>query len=152
MTGYLKAFFGLVVMGSMWGYKIYLNWLPFIVAILSDKMNGRTGEDRIIRSILLADDLKCNSELGGYFRTTLSSEMGALQNRGSDGGTKTALAVNWGFRNTIGQLNHCRASIEKEDIHRFSGQRMVIGFILWFISNFVAVYLAALLLNRLNIT
>lgn len=83
------------------------------------------------KSIWMVSDVLVNVVLSGYHKTTVSSELGNLQLEGSTTGTLCAKVVNLLFKVTVGQDNHCIASIEPEDIHRFNTAKALVGFILF---------------------
>lgn len=124
---WLKAKIALLVITSIWA-SLIITMLPLMMmARAYDNAYNLPLKKRWLYSILIAQDILVNCILGGYFRTTISSELGNLQRLDSRTGTECAEFVNWLFRVSVGQENHCIASIEPEDIHLFDVRKAITG-------------------------
>lgn len=138
--GWVKAKAALLMIGAVWG-SLILFMLPLMVAAhFYDKAKGYPMYDRWLYSILIAQDILVNCILGGYFRTTISSELGNLKLKGSKTGTQVANIVDRGFLFFVGQKNHCIASIEPEDRHLFNTRTALAGFTIYSLT--VAAFIA----------
>lgn len=126
----LKVKFALLVIFIMWVYLIVLD-LPYMIhAYLYDKSSSTEHKEGKLHSILLGQDLYVNTQLGGYFRTTISSELGH-QSKRSRSGRLAASVVDWLFELAGDGPNHCVNAIEDEDKHWFDAGFAFKGFTLW---------------------
>lgn len=133
MTTWLKAKTALVVIGLIWGSLIAFMSPLMIAARLYDSRRDEDVKSTWLYSILIAQDILVNCVLGGYFRTTVSSEVGNLRLKGSQTGAEVADFIDWGFRKSTGQLNHCVVSIEAEDRHLVTPSKSLVGASLYLI-------------------
>jgi len=146
---YLKAYLVVIMLILMWGTRIFNEWVSMIFCVLFDisdakERKTRDPETGWLHSKLLAQDVNVNVDCGGYFRTTISSELGELKLKGSEVGTIVAEIVDWFFWKLFKQANHCVGAIEPNDRHIFNPLRMVIGFFIFMsvnIAKYAAIYL-----------
>ncbi len=124
---WLKARAALICLGSIWGALMLLFSLFHIAAYFHDRHYNLDFRDGWQYSLLLIEDILTNVFIGGYFRTTLSSELGNLQLEGSEVGTEAALMVNWGFNKATGEEDHCINAIEPNDKHWFKPWKAIVG-------------------------
>lgn len=112
---WLKAVTLLSIIFVMWTAFVAVQSFSLIVAAI---FAYPMPEFRLLlRSILLGQDQLINTFLGGYWKTTISSEIGGNAIKGSGTALKMERVVNWIFKFTVNQDNHCRVSIEPDDIH-----------------------------------
>lgn len=127
---WLKAIFILIMIGVNWASLILL-FLPLhIIATTS----GFFLSIRWSYSLFIAEDHLVNVIMGGHFLTTVSAEIGNMQTNGSRTGKNVAKVVNWLFYKFTGdpkQKDHCRISIEPNDIFVFSPRRSILGTLLF---------------------
>lgn len=123
---WFKAIFILMMMG--------MNWLALILLFLPIHVIATTSgfflPIRWSYSLFIAEDHLVNVIMGGHFLTTLSAEIGNMQNNGSETGERVAKVVNalfYLFTKEERQKDHCRISIEKGDVFVFSSRRAVLG-------------------------
>lgn len=66
----------------------------------------------------IAQDQLVNAIHNGNPDITVSSMIGYMAEQGSKTAAAMAVVVDWLFYAAIGQVNHCRASIERDEDHR----------------------------------
>lgn len=102
---------------------IFLIWLSLVVVesfvlIASGLLGIHNPKFRqMFKNTWLTQDFFINKILGGSGETTISSEIGAYATAGSGTGLRMERVVNFGFYTSIGQVNHCRASMKADDEH-----------------------------------
>ena len=141
MKAWLQAKISLIAVGLVWGSLIVVMSPLMVVAHSYDKKLNNQLKDRWLYSILIAQDILVNCILGGYFRTTISSEVGNLEKKGNETGIQIAKFINKGFEKFTGQINHCQVSIEAEDKHYVTAPKAITGFTLYTISIAAIIYL-----------
>lgn len=133
---YIKASLVIFMLVVMWGTLIFNEWVSMIMAWVFDRTDAKVRVKRDpstgwLHSKLLAQDIMVNVNCGGYFRTTISSELGNLKLQGSETGTIVADVVDLFFIKLFNQYNHCIGAIEPNDRFIFNPFRMVLGFTLF---------------------
>ncbi|MGJ8680523.1 hypothetical protein [Paraglaciecola sp.] len=113
---WIKAIVFLLVIFVMWLALLVIEFASLLIAA-SPALTGDKDFQRFVKSVLLAEDQLVNRFLGGYWKTTISSEIGAYAIAGSETALRMEIVVNWIFYVTVKQVNHCRASIESDDLH-----------------------------------
>ena len=68
--------------------------------------------------IWIAQDQLVNAIHNGNPDITVSSQIGYMAEQGSKTAAAMAVVVDWLFYVAIGQVNHCRASIERDEDHK----------------------------------
>ena len=123
---WVKAIFILLMIGTIWLALIILLSALHLVVWLSDKFFS----SRWSLSLFLAEDHLVNACMGGHFKTTISAEVGKMQTMGSSTGTNVARVINKIFylatKDRV-QKDHCRVSMELNDIYVFSPRRAIAG-------------------------
>lgn len=98
---------------------IALTWFVLIVLMSPIQIPATllAIKSRYTWGLWVAQDQMVNAILGGNPDVTISSKVGYMATRGS----KTALAmekvIDWLFYKIKGQVSHCRASIEHDEVH-----------------------------------
>ena len=117
---------------------IFINWAALVLLLLPIHIVSRFTlyftPVKWSYSIFLAEDHLVNSIMGGHFMTTISAEIGNMQVKGSNTGQNVAKVVNWLFYKFTGdgfQKDHCRISIEHDDIFVFNPLIAIIGTLLF---------------------
>ena len=128
----LKARVALLSIFIMWLYLIILDAPYMVWAYFYDKKHKPPPRMGRLHSILLAQDIYVNAQLGGYFRTTISSELGN-QSKSSKSGKLAANVVDYLFEIAGDGPNHCINAIEAEDKHYFNAPYASISLVLWVI-------------------
>ena len=136
MLDWIKAKIFILLIGLNWGSFITMASPIMFVAYCMDRWE----RDKWFYSILLAQDHYTNVVMGGHFLTTVSAMLGHLRKSGSGTGTLLAGFVDWSFRTTTGQLNHCTVSMEEGDIFEFNVGRALIGTFIFQAVNLWVVY------------
>ena len=125
---WLKAKIALLIIAVMWLSLIVLNFPYMVYAYVHDRRLGYSKNK--LHSVLLGQDIYINTMLGGFFRTTISSELGN-QSKKSKSGKIAANVVDWLFELAGDGPNHCVNAIESEDKHWFNAGYAIIAFVLW---------------------
>lgn len=103
--------------------SIALVWLFFIVimsplqlpvTLLAIKVKNLRGYRY---KLWISQDQLVNAIHNGNPDITVSSRIGWMAERGSRTASAMAVVVDWLFYIAIGQVNHCRASIERDEDH-----------------------------------
>lgn len=103
--------------------SVALVWLLFIVVMLPVQLPVTLLAWPLpwLRSyrykIWIAQDQLVNAIHNGNPDITVSSRIGWMAEQGSKTAASMAVVVDWLFYVAIGQKNHCRASIERDEDH-----------------------------------
>ena len=128
----VKAYLALLVIPIVWGSMI-LRQLPLlIVAYLYDRKHKPLPKQGRLYNVLLGQDIYVNTILGGFFRTTVSSELGEQQKTRRSGDIAAGV-VDWLFILAGDAPGHCANAIEKEDKHLFDPKVAAWSFAAWLI-------------------
>lgn len=127
---WLKAKVALMIIFIMWAYLIILDSPYMVYAYLHDRRNKPDTQKGKLHSVLLGQDIYVNTQLGGYFRTTISSELGN-QSKTRKSGKAAAKVVDLLFYIAGDDPNHCVNAIEEEDKHWFNAKYALPSFVLW---------------------
>nr|WP_136252885.1 hypothetical protein [Ningiella ruwaisensis] len=125
---FVKSKVLLLFIALTWGSLIMFMIPLEIISFAFDKVQKRGKKQGWLYSILIGQDCLVNAIFGGHFKTTISSELG-YQSSKSDTARYMAKVVDWLFYVTVGEVDHCKNAMEKEDLYYVSGLRMSIGFI-----------------------
>jgi hypothetical protein len=115
MTAFIKAKLLLISVGLVWLFFIIV-MAPLIVPVtlLAIKFESLRGYRY---KLWIAQDQLVNAIHNGNPDITISSRVGFMANQGSKTAIAMAVVIDWLFYVTIGQVNHCRVSIEKDENH-----------------------------------
>lgn len=112
---------------AIWG-SMLIPLAPLLVtAYIFDKFQKKPRKEGWLISLVYVTDILTNVILGGYKRTTISSELGFLRLSGSRGGTMAADFVDFWFVVVFQEIDHCTVAMEKEDKYFFSPFKALIG-------------------------
>ena len=133
MKEWLKAKLALTIITVLWTTLIFRNLFSLLYSYKQDKKQGTQLKRGLLYSKVLGQDLYVNTQIGGYFKTTISSELGNQQ-KTSKSGKVAAKIVDWLFELAGDEPNHCSRSIEAEDEHWFDAKQALVDFGLWIIN------------------
>lgn len=131
MKSFLKSLFVLLLIGLVWGSLILvMGPLQTASGIAARIDKHRFGPWNY--SIWIIQDCLVNVILGGSHKVTVSSKIGWMSQQGHGNTVKwVEKFVNWGFKVAVGQDNHCQASIEPEDNHKWDPVLAVSGLLIY---------------------
>jgi len=113
---FLKSKFFLLAVGVVWlFFIIIMSPIQIPVTLLAIKVRGLRGYRY---GIWIAQDQLVNALLYGNPDVTVSSRVGWLTEQGSTTARYMAKFIDLMFYLAIGQENHCKASIEKDEEHK----------------------------------
>lgn len=111
----LKAKFLLLSVALVWMlFILVMAPLQLPVTLLAWPVKGLRGYRY---KIWIAQDQLVNAIHNGNPDITVSSRIGWMAEQGSKTAASMAVVVDWLFYVAIGQVNHCRASIERDEDH-----------------------------------
>lgn len=113
------AIITVVWIGLVLGKSLVLLPVTFIAIFRdTDEIFGKTVDWKGWRyHMWISDDQNINAILGGNADITISSRLGYHSVRGNPIAKRMAKVVDLLFKITVGQENHCEASIEKDEVH-----------------------------------
>ncbi len=114
MVTSIKAKLLLLAIAVVWGLLIVL-MLPFQLPVTLAGIHPRLKRYRY--GVWLAQDQMVNAIFGGNHDVSVSSKLGYMSEQGSKTAIAMAKVVDWMFYVAVGQKNHCRASIERDEEH-----------------------------------
>ena len=115
MRSWIKSKLLLLSVAIVWLFFIVV-MLPLIlpVTLLAIKLKSLRGYRY---KLWIAQDQLVNAIHNGNPDITVSSRIGYMAEKGSKTAQAMAVVVDWLFYIAIGQVNHCRASIEHDEDH-----------------------------------
>lgn len=144
---HLKAKAGLLLIGLIWGSLIVLMLPLMLLAFAVDKITGVKTKEGWLYSILLAQDHLTHAIIGGYFKTTVSAQLGHMSDN-----SKTALLmanfVDWGFKVATGEIGHCKNAMQKEDLFYFSIRKALAGALFYLVGLFYILLIIVILILK----
>lgn len=115
MVTWIKAKFFLLSIATVWlFFIIVMSPLQLPVTMLAIKVSRLRGYRY---KLWISQDQLVNAIHNGNPDITVSSRIGWMAERGSRTASAVAVVVDWLFYIAIGQVNHCRASIERDEDH-----------------------------------
>jgi len=92
----------------------------FVISKFTDEsiiFNTRVHWKKYVYNMVVGDDQNTNTALGGDRDITISSRVGYNASKGNKIALNMELIINFLFKIFIGQYDHCRASIERDEKH-----------------------------------
>lgn len=117
----------LILIILVWASLLVASPLLLLVAYIRDKYTGTEPRRGWFGGWFYVTDVATNQILGGFFRTTISSELGNLRLQGSRGGTYAADIVDWFWFKVFKEKDHCVKAMESEDKYLFSPFKALCG-------------------------
>ena len=101
---------------AVWGYLIYTIWQIQTVITLLGFSGNKTLKDWSY-NFWIAQDQLVNAFFFGKCDVTISSKVGLMAEKGSKTAQCMEFVIDYLFYIAVGQVGHCRASIERDEEH-----------------------------------